>query len=132
MLKKTINDQDFYQIHREGINKQGRLDRVEKGNLSENNEERNMLSKRWMIFKQNINDILSLNKLQSFDEREEEIKSIEEEIKKEKEEYKLEMINRFSEKNVNFIWTIIEINTTRECWCKWFYMEHFWLFLYLL
>ena len=103
MLNKTINDQDFYQIHREGINKQGRLDRVEKGNLSENNEERNMLSKRWMIFKQNINDILSLNKLQSFDEREEEIKSIEEEIKKEKEEYKLEMINRFSEKNVNFI-----------------------------
>ena len=62
-----------------------------------------MLNKRWMIFKQNINDILSLNKLQSFDEREEEIKSIEEEIKKEKEEYKLEMINRFSEKNVNFI-----------------------------
>ena len=68
-----------------------------------------------MIFKQNISDILSLNKLQYFDKLEEEIKNIEEEIKIEKEEYNLKMINIFSEKKVNFIRTIIKINITREC-----------------
>ena len=61
-----------------------------------------MLSKRWMIFKQNIKNIYNINKLQSLDEREDEIKEIEEEIKKEKEEYKHKMIYTFSEKNVSF------------------------------
>ena len=62
-----------------------------------------MLNKRWIIFKQNINDILNLNKVQSLDELESEIKEIEEEIKKEKEEYKLKMIYTFSENNVSLI-----------------------------
>ena len=55
-----------------------------------------------MIFKQNIMNIYNINKIQSLDEREEEIKEIEEEIKKEKEEYKNKMIYTFSEKNVSF------------------------------
>ena len=53
-----------------------------------------------MIFKQNINDILNVNRLQSLDEREKEISEIEEEIKIEKEQYKLQMIQKYSVKNV--------------------------------
>ena len=54
-----------------------------------------------MILKQNIQDILNVNKLQSLDEKEKEIKEIEKEIKIEKEQYKLKMIQKFSVKNVN-------------------------------
>ena len=59
-------------------------------------EDQGIVKRRWIIFKLNFSDLFKIGKLQTLDEKEQEIKEIEEEINKEKIEHRRKRIEKYS------------------------------------